>query len=173
MFVLNKLKEVLLSDLEESRGLERQLQMFALYMVQLWKEGSSRLSHQTVIDLQSEIFRLNILVQYCLLTNFHELEQPSSSAHIFRLKAFLLESARNHMLKVTRQQYTELTLAGQHVLRSIPSLVNHEQLLSDIDQSLPPITKGDWWKCVSGHFYCTPFTMLGHSSEEPICPYCV
>ena len=153
--------------------MERQLQMFALYMIQLWKNESSRLSHQTIIDLQSEIFRLNVLVQYCLLTSFHELEQPSSSTHILQLKAFLLESARNHMLKVSRQQYTELTIAGQHILRSIPSLVDHKQLLSDIDQSLPPITKGDWWKCVNSHYYCTPFTLSGHDHKTPNCPFCV
>ena len=126
-----------------------------------------------VVDFQHEVFRLNILVQYCLLTRFHELEQPSSSSHILHLKAFLRDSARNPKLRVTRYQYTELTIAGQHLLRSVPSLVDYEQLLSDIDQSLPPITKGDWWKCVNGHYYCTPFTISGHDRKTPSCPFCV
>ena len=119
---------------------------------------------------------LNVLVQYCLLlTNFHELEQPSSysSMNILQLKAFLLESATNHMLKVSQQQYTELTIAGQHILRTIPSLVDHKQLLSDIDQSLPTITKGDWWKCINNHYYCTPYTTSGHDHKTPNCPFCV
>ena len=170
---VHKLKEVSLSDIEEPRSLQEQLQIFAWYVVQLWKKFSSRLSHQTVIDLQSEVFRLNILVQYCFLSSLNEVDQPLSSSHILRLKAFLLDSARNHMLKVTYHQYAELTIAGQHVLSGTPSLFNHEQLLSDIDRSLPTTTKGDWWKCINGHYYCTPFTMDGYGHKEPICPYCV
>ena len=170
----HKLKETSLSDIEEPRSLEERLQVFAWYVVQLWKKCSSRLSHQTVIDLQSEVFRLNILVQYCFLTSLNEVEEPFHSSHILKLKTFLLESARNHMLKVTHYQYTELTIAGQHVLSSTSSsLFDYEQLLSDIDQSLPITTKGDWWKCVNGHYYCTPFTMAGYDCKIPSCPFCI
>ena len=168
-----KLKEVSLTDVEEPLSLEKRLQVFAWYVVYLWKKKSSRLSHQTVNDLHNEIFRLNILVQYCLLTSFHEPEQPSSStAHILHLKTFLIESARNCKLKISHHQYTELTIAGQHVLRSTPTLVDYERLLSDIDQSLPPNMKGNWWKCVNDHYYCTPYTISGHDRTIPSCPFC-
>ena len=172
---VNKLKEISLSDIEESRTLEKRLQIFAWCVVQLWKQKSTRLSHQTVIDLQSEVFRLNILVQYCFLTSLNEseVEQQFHSSHMLNLKAFLLESARNHMLKITRYQYTELAIAGRQVLSSTPSLFNYEQLLSDIDRSLPTTTKGDWWKCINGHYYCSPFTIVRCDHKIPICPYCV
>ena len=111
-----KLKEVSLTDVEEPVSLDKRLQVFVWYVVHLWKKKSSRLSHQTVNDLHNEIFRLNILVQYSLLTSFHELEQPSSStAHILHLKTFLIESARNHGLKVSHDQYITLTIAGRQV----------------------------------------------------------
>ena len=166
-----KLNEKSLTDIKEPVSLERHLQWFASYVVQLWKKRSSRLSHQMVADFQHEIFRLNILVQYCLL---NKLEQPSnSSSHILQLKAFLRDSARNPEQRVTRHQYRELTIAGQHLLQSTtPMLVDYEQLLLDIDQSLPPVTKGNWWKCSSNHYYCTPFTISGHDCETPSCPFC-
>jgi hypothetical protein len=167
-----ELNEESLTDIKEPVILGEHLRRFATYVVQQWKERSSRLSHQMVVDFQHKIFHLNILIQCCLLTRLHEREQSACSAYILQLKAFLIGYARNPEQRVTRHQYAELTIAGRH-LRSIPSIIGCEQLLSDIDQSLPPITKGDWWKCVNNHYYCTPFTISGHDRKTPTCPFCI
>ena len=167
-----QLNEESLTDIKKQVTLGRHLQWFALYVVHRWKERSSRLSHQMVVDFQHEIFQSSILIQYCLLNRLPEQEQSSCSAYILQLKEFLIDCANNPEQRVTHHQYTELTIAGQH-LKSIPSIVSCEQLLSDIDKSLPLITKGDWWKCVNNHYYCTPFTTSGHDRKTPNCPFCV
>ena len=171
------LKAVSLSELGNNvESADKQVMHF-LDVIDFFEEKlKSRLSAQLTEDLQSEHYRLTLLVQYCLVRRAEDKYpksakptarvSPESTEHFLKL----LEADRS--LKVSKKEYLLHSQLLQESLTKIHSgplpfffAGSHE------DIGTPPVLKGQWWKCSRGHYYCIP------PSRKPTqmhsCPQCV
>ena len=136
----------------------------------------SRLSAQLIEDLQSEHYRLILLVQYCLVRrtedNYPNPAKPAAGASPESIEHFLKLLEADRSLKVSRKEY----ILHSQLLRERFAKIQRGPLPflfvgSYEDISTPPVLNGQWWKCSRGHYYCIP------PSRKPTqmhsCPQCV
>lgn len=135
------------------------------------KSRKCKLSPQFLIDIQSELYRLYLLVQYCMLQKhktLHALPEQESPT-----LALLTAMQRNRSRRLTRLQFLDYskqqaseyeTLFHKKMPFSFDTIIAEEQL--------PPLLKGEWLKCPTGHFYCSPVVLKAMKREQK-CPYCM
>ena len=158
-----ELKKISLSEITYTRDVKKQLVTFLNFLFSLRKDNQSRLSVQLVRDLQSEMYRITLIVQYCLVKKFSLL--PSETVQ------FLCQCAQTTSFQVKQQEFCEYSsLFAEQYQRvkavPIPACFNEVSHLVT-----PPVLKGTWWKCPNGHYFCIPVTMA--SVEEASCPKCL
>ena len=167
------LKDVSLSELGDNlESVDKQVARFLDVIDFLQEKVKSRLSAQLLEDLQSERYRLTLLVQYCLVKRTEDKSaKPAASASPESTEHFLklLESDRS--LKVSQKEYILHSQLLRETLTKIHSSSLSLFASPHEDISTPPVSKGQWWKCSRGHYYCIP------PSRKPTqmhsCPQCV
>ena len=149
---------------DDVESTDQQIQIF-LNAINLLRENmKSRVSAQLLEDLQSEHYRLTLLVQYCLV-------KKTESKPVAFTKHFLKACESNHLtFKVTEDDYTTYSqLLQERFVKTHGSPLPFP--LGSPHIPIPPILKGQWWKCLkAGHYYCTPPTR--QQTQTHSCPQC-
>ena len=162
----HSLKTVSLQELgDDVESTDQQIKRFLDFINFLRENMKSRLSAQLLEDLQSEHYRLTLLVQYCLVKKM-ESEKPVASTEGF-LKTCELNRCTS---KVTKHDYTTYSqLLQERFAKTHGSPLPFP--LASPHIPIPPILKGQWWKCLkAGHYYCTPPTR--QQTQTHSCPQC-
>ena len=125
-----------------------------------------KLTYQLISDIQSEYFRLYLTMQ-CLIIrcvyNPVEDEYPA----LAKTESFLKDSLNN----VTKSEFLhQMEAMVEHALHTQEGLKHYAEIMSDIEIFTPIILKGRWWRCVRGHYYCSPPSVLRSIHIE--CPKC-
>ena len=161
----HSLKTVSLQELgDDVENIDKQIQTFINAINLLRENMKSRVSAQLLEDLQSEHYHLTLLVQYCLV------KRMGSKPATFT-EQFLKACESNHLtFKVTEDDYTTYS----QLLKERFAKTHGGPLpfpLASPHIPLPPILKGQWWKCLkAGHYYCTPPTR--QQTHTHSCPQC-
>ena len=162
----HSLKTVSLQELgDDVESTDQQIKHFLDFINFLRENMKSRLSAQLLEDLQSEHYRLTLLVQYCLVKKMESRKPVAFTEAI--LKA--CESNR-WTSKVTKEEYT----SHSQLLQEKFAKTHGGSLpfpLASPHMPIPLILKGQWWKCLKArHYYCTPPTR--QQTQTHSCPQC-
>ena len=129
-------------------------------IVLMGKAVKSRLSAQLLEDLESEQYRLALLLQFTAAQ--YEPEESPIAVTMEHTKKLLQALEVDRSCRMTREVYNTQS-------RGLPLAVDVK--ISDLlVKDFPPLVKGQWYKCIKGHYYCTP--PAREATPVPKCPKC-
>ena len=124
-----------------------------------------KLTYQVIIDLQNELLRLFLGVYILLAKYIHDI--PAEA--LVKAESYFNGHSSQMSTKITRDDFRFHVKSLSELIRKIPCL-DYERTLRDMDTFHPVIQKGKWWRCTSGHYYCSPPSIL--ENIVLTCPEC-
>ena len=160
---VRKIQDVPLTELGEGvHNIHKQVLNFVWCLKCLiGKLTKAKISAQLLEDLESEQYRLSLLLQYIVL----QMQYPEGSlvtATVVRTEQFLRDLEADHSLRVTQEDYVTHSRSCSFDLQL--------KLSNLLVKGFPPLVKGQWYKCARGHYYCIPPTR--EAKSVPKCPNC-
>ena len=126
------------------------------------------LTYQVVNDLTSKYLKLYLTVQ-CLFIRCTA--DPSTEEYPALSKTELfLKDASNDVIITGSEFQLHMKAMAENKLYTAGHLKCYTKILANIELFTPIITKGQWWKCVNGHYFCSPPSILEKIHVE--CPEC-
>ena len=134
----------------------------------LAKNGRCNLSHQLLHDFDREQYRVLLSIQCSIVKGFL-LRQPSLMEDKLRSSAEHAVATSEHCLQRSEADpFSSVSKEGYEQQSQFLTKLYPELHCSLLPLELPPVVKGEWFKCRRGHYYCRPPRL-----KEYPCPDCV
>ena len=124
-----------------------------------------KLTYQVIIDLQNELLRLFLGVHILLAKYIQDVPEEA----LVKAESYFDGHSSQMNTKITRDEFRLHMKSLSELVQKIPYL-DYERTLRDMNTFHPVIQKGKWWRCTSGHYYCSPPSIL--ENIVLTCPEC-
>ena len=139
------------------------VEKFVFAIARILVAGRGKLSKQIEVDIHSELYRISLLA---LVYRVGRIADIQESRRVGTITKYLEQMDKDNNYRMTYEKYQECL----HYLRDMIQRLDCQSLIMK-PVTLPPETKGEWYKCAVGHIYFVE-AHYSTSKKAPICPDC-